>query len=54
MDWNFNAGAVAFVQKCKNPVSVARKVMELPKHVFIVGEGADRFAKLMGFPEVDL
>ncbi|MCS7229284.1 MAG: N(4)-(beta-N-acetylglucosaminyl)-L-asparaginase [Candidatus Kryptonium sp.] len=54
MDWEFNAGAVAFVQKCKNPVSVARKVMELTKHVFIVGEGADRFAKLMGFPEVDL
>jgi N4-(beta-N-acetylglucosaminyl)-L-asparaginase len=54
MDWQFNAGAVAFVQKCKNPVSVARKVMELTKHVFIVGEGADRFAKMMGFPEVDL
>lgn len=54
MDWEFNAGAVAFVQKCKNPVSVARKVMELTKHVFIVGEGADRFSRLMGFPEVDL
>jgi isoaspartyl peptidase/L-asparaginase-like protein (Ntn-hydrolase superfamily) len=54
MDWEYNAGAVAFVRKCKNPASVARKVMEITKHVFLVGEGADRFAQLLGFPKVDL
>lgn len=44
------AGAVAGVKWMKNPISLARKVMEETPHVLLVGEGADRFARAMGFP----
>ena len=43
------AGAVAAVKNVKNPVSLARKVMENSGHVFLVGEGANKFAALQGF-----
>jgi len=46
-----NAGAVAFLQNIRNPVSVARRIMEETDHVILVGEGALRFAKAHGFKE---
>lgn len=49
-----NAGAVAFLQNIKHPISVARKVMEETDHVLLVGEGALAFAKLQGFKEENL
>lgn len=42
------AGAVAAVKNVKNPISLARKVMELTPHVMLVGEGACMFARLVG------
>lgn len=48
------AGAVAGVRHFKNPISIARRVMEQTPHLLLVGEGADRFAKLQGLQEVDL
>ena len=48
------AGGVAFLRNIKHPVSVARKVMELTRHVLLVGEGALRFARQHGFPEENL
>ncbi len=45
-------GAVAAIERVKNPVRVARKVMDTP-HLLIVGEGATRFARAMGFPDYD-
>lgn len=42
------AGAVAAVERVRNPVSLARKVMESSPHVLLVGEGARRFAKDSG------
>jgi len=42
------AGAVAAVKNVKNPISLARKVMELTPHVMLVGEGACMFARLIG------
>jgi beta-aspartyl-peptidase (threonine type) len=42
------AGAVAAVSNVKNPVSLARKVMEDGNHVFLVGMGAVRFARENG------
>jgi L-asparaginase/beta-aspartyl-peptidase (threonine type) len=45
-------GAVAAVERVKNPVRVARKVMDTP-HLLIVGDGATRFARAMGFPDHD-
>ncbi len=38
------AGAVAGIQHVKNPVSLARAVMEKSEHVFLVGDGALQFA----------
>ncbi len=43
-----NFGAVAGVKTVKNPISLARKVMEDTAHCFLVGSGADRFAKQIG------
>ena len=45
-------GAVAAIERVKNPVLVARRVMDTP-HILIVGEGATRFARAMGFPDHD-
>ena len=45
-------GAVAAIERVKNPVLVARKVMDTP-HILIVGEGATRFARATGFPDHD-
>lgn len=48
------AGAVAGLENIKNPVSVARKVMDLTRHVMLVGQGALDFARKVGFQEQDL
>jgi len=45
-------GAVAAIERVKNPVLVARKVMDTP-HLLIVGEGATRFARALGFADYD-
>jgi len=46
-------GAVAALRRVKNPVLVARKVMEETDHVMLAGEGALRFARVMGFGDHD-
>jgi len=40
-----NAGAVSLISGIKNPVSLAKDVMEKSEHVFLAGEGAMQFAK---------
>ncbi len=47
------AGAVASVTRTKNPVSLARAVMEKSEHVMLAGEGADTYSKLRGLEQVD-
>jgi beta-aspartyl-peptidase (threonine type) len=47
------AGAVSALQRVRNPVLVARKVMEETDHVMLAGEGALRFARAMGFGDHD-
>jgi N4-(beta-N-acetylglucosaminyl)-L-asparaginase len=49
MDENHNCGAVAFLERIKHPIAVARKVMEKTPHVMLVGEGAQQFALAEGF-----
>ena len=49
MDHEFNCGSVAFLERIKHPISVARKVMEKTPHVMLVGEGAQQFALEQGF-----
>ena len=48
------AGAVGALERIKNPISVARKVMEKTEHVLLVGAGANAFAKKLGFKEQEL
>ena len=52
MDSRLRAGAVAAISNVKNPIKVARKVMDTP-HVLLAGEWATRFARRMGFPPYD-
>ncbi len=50
MDDRSNIGSVAFLERIKHPVSVARKIMETTPHVMLVGAGARQFAVANGFP----
>lgn len=44
----FTAGAVAGVTRIKNPIALARLVMERTSHVLMAGEGAEAFAQAQG------
>ncbi len=50
---NLKAGAVAFVRNVKNPVRLARQVMERTEHLLLAGTGADQFAQLCGVETAD-
>ncbi len=50
MDSEGKLGAVACLQRVKNPVLVALAVTHTP-HWLLAGEGAQRFARVMGFPD---
>jgi N4-(beta-N-acetylglucosaminyl)-L-asparaginase len=49
MDEHANCGSVAFLERIKHPISVARRVMEKTPHVMLVGSGAQQFAVEQGF-----
>jgi beta-aspartyl-peptidase (threonine type) len=42
------AGAAAILQRIKNPIQAARKILENCPHMMLVAEGAERFAKEQG------
>ena len=46
-------GAVSAIQRVKNPILVARQVMDETDHVMLAGEGAQRFARVMGHADHD-
>jgi L-asparaginase / beta-aspartyl-peptidase len=46
-----SVGAVAAVQGIKNPIKLARRIMEDGRHVLLAGEGARLFARQIGFAE---
>jgi L-asparaginase / beta-aspartyl-peptidase len=50
---DLRAGAVAGVSKVKNPVKLARAVMEKTEHVFLVGKGAEIFCDKLGLETMD-
>lgn len=45
-------GAIAGIECIKNPITVARKVLESP-HVLLISEGAQEFAQEQGIPLCD-
>ena len=47
------AGAVAGLHHVKNPITLARAVMEKSPHVMMVGDGAEKFAKEQNIELVD-
>ena len=50
---DLNAGAVAGVNRIKNPIRAARAVLEKSKHVMLSGAGAILFAEKIGLELVD-
>ncbi len=46
-------GAVAVVKDVRNPISLARRVMERSEHVLLAGPGASAFAREVGIPPHD-
>jgi beta-aspartyl-peptidase (threonine type) len=46
-----DAGAVTGVSATRNPISLARAVMEHSPHVFLGGKGADQFAREIGIEQ---
>lgn len=48
-----NAGAVAGVRHARNPISLARKVMEESRHVLLSGDGAEKFGREQGIDMVE-
>ncbi len=48
-----NAGAVAGVKHIKNPIDLARDVMQKSEHVMLYGAGAEEFAQILGYKMMD-
>ena len=45
---DLSAGAVAAVKNIRNPIELAYAVMKKSEHVFLIGNGAEEFAKQIG------
>jgi beta-aspartyl-peptidase (threonine type) len=50
---NINSGSVAGIKHIKNPITLARFVMEHSPHVMMFGDGAEKFAEEFGIKKVD-
>jgi L-asparaginase / beta-aspartyl-peptidase len=48
-----DAGAVSMLKHIKNPIKLAREVMNHSEHVFLAGDGAEAFAMMRGFEKMD-
>lgn len=49
----YQGAGVTNLTGVRNPISVARKVLELSPHVMMAGDGATRFARALGFGEYE-
>lgn len=54
MDWKARIGSVIFVENIKNPISLARLVLEDTNHTILAGDGAYEFALQKGFKSENL
>ena len=54
MDNNNDCGSVSFLENIKNPISIARLVMEKTPHIMLSGKGAYDFAIEQGFKSQNL
>ncbi len=46
-------GGVAAVKRVRNPIALARRIMESGEHAFVVGAGAEAWAEALGIPLCD-
>ncbi len=51
---DLKSGAVAGIKHFKNPISIARTIMEKTPHALLIGEGAERFAEVSGFKQSNI
>ncbi len=49
MDWKARIGSVIFLEHIKNPISVARMILENTEHTILAGDGAYKYALMNGF-----
>jgi L-asparaginase/N4-(beta-N-acetylglucosaminyl)-L-asparaginase len=54
MDENSRCGAVAALENIRQPISVARRVMEQTPYILLAGQGAREFAVAQGFQRDNL
>jgi len=47
---SLQSGAVGAVERIRNPILLARRILEKGQHSFLVGPGAEQFAKEVGIP----
>jgi beta-aspartyl-peptidase (threonine type) len=50
---SLRSGAVGAVERIRNPISLARRILEKGEHSFLVGPGAEQFAVESGMPLCD-
>lgn len=50
---SLDCGAVACIKNVKNPIIIAKFIMEKTDHIILSGEGAQKFAKIMGIKRYD-
>jgi len=50
---SLQSGAVGAVERIRNPIRLARRILEKGQHSFLVGEGAEQFAMEVGMPFCD-
>jgi N4-(beta-N-acetylglucosaminyl)-L-asparaginase len=51
---NLSIGAVGGIKDFKNPISIARKLMDEKYNIFLVGQGAEKYAHTMGFERMNM
>ncbi|WMM25481.1 N(4)-(beta-N-acetylglucosaminyl)-L-asparaginase [Tissierella sp. MB52-C2] len=51
---NLSIGAVGGIKDFKNPISIARKLMDEKYNIFLVGKGAEKYAHNMGFERMNM
>lgn len=50
----FSIGAIGGIKDFKNPISIARRLMDERYNIFLTGQGAEKYAHKMGFERMNM
>lgn len=50
----FSIGAIGGIKDFKNPISIARRLMDERYNIFLTGQGAEKYAHKMGFERINM